>query len=172
MAHDVDGDADGTPPIQSATLDTNLLLEHWKSQDRMEVVGELVTLAREGRLDLAVTARVHEDVPDPPLSDRINDLPDLNIERIGTVTRLGFWSLGRDMLGSEHFVEVSDELQAQLEQEGRAGPDWRDWDHLHAPHAERRFPNLGRRRIGPGGRAEAAAGHLGDDPGGFLGAWG
>ena len=40
------------------TLDTNLLLEYWKQQDRRMIVERLIELARAGRVNLAVTARI------------------------------------------------------------------------------------------------------------------
>jgi hypothetical protein len=70
------------------TLDTNLLLEYWKDQKDRAVVEVLIALSRSGQVDLAVTARVREDVPRPPLSDRINQLPELNVHEAASVTRL------------------------------------------------------------------------------------
>jgi len=65
--------------IPKLTLDTNLLLEYWKQQKRMDVTEKLLSLARLGKIDLAVTARIREDIPRPPLADRINELPELQI---------------------------------------------------------------------------------------------
>lgn len=118
--------------MSSATLDTNLLLEYWKNQKKRTVVERLVQLARDGALDLAVTSRIREDVPYPPLSEKIDALPKLEVREIGSVTRLDFWVLGRDMLGSDHFVETAGSLDAEFRRLGKTPPDWRDWDHLHA----------------------------------------
>ena len=120
------------------TLDTNLLLEYWKDQNDRAVVEVLIALSRSGQVDLAVTARVREDVPRPPLSDRINQLPELNVHEAASVTRLGSWVLGRDMLGDDRFVAVSQQLDEELNRRGRIPPDWRDWDHLHAHFLSRR----------------------------------
>jgi hypothetical protein len=114
------------------TLDTNLLLEYWKDQKKREVVENLIELSRSGQVDLAVTARVREDIPRPPLSDKINQLAELNVQEAASVTRLGFWVLGRDRLGDDTFVAVSQQLDELLTRRGRIPPDWRDWDHLHA----------------------------------------
>ena len=114
------------------TLDTNLLLEYWKDQDRRAVVENLIELSRSGDVDLTVTARIREDVPRPPLSDSLDRLAELNVQETASVTRLDFWVLGRDMLGDDTFVAVSQQLDEELTRQGRTPPDWRDWDHLHA----------------------------------------
>lgn len=120
------------------TLDTNLLLEYWKDQNKRAVVENLIELSRSGQVDLAVTARIREDVPRQPLSDNLNRLADLNVQEAASVTRLGFWVLGRDMLGDDTFVAVSQQLDEELTRRGRTPPDWRDWDHLHAHFLSRR----------------------------------
>lgn len=114
------------------TLDTNLLLEYWKQQDKREIVKKLLLLAEQGKIDLAVTARVHEDIPQPPLAEKLNELPELNINETGSVTRLGYWVLGRDMLGDEAFESFWVIACDLAKQRGKKPPDWRDWDHLHA----------------------------------------
>ena len=62
------------------TLDTNLLLERWKNQNKAGVVEKLLNLAENGELDLAVTTRIREGIPHPPLSNRINQLPELGVQ--------------------------------------------------------------------------------------------
>ena len=89
--------------MPSATLDTNLLVEYWKNQAKAAVVEGLLELAQSGQLDLAVTARIREDIPQPPLSDRINRLREISVQEIGTVMRLGVGVLGRDSLGDDGF---------------------------------------------------------------------
>ena len=118
--------------LPTLTLDTNLLHEYWKQRDKVGCVEKLLLLARQGRVDLAVTARVHEDIPSPPLSRKLSELPQLGVNKVGSVSRLEFWALGRDMLGDEDFEgfhATACELAKQL---GKKPPDWRDWDHLHA----------------------------------------
>jgi hypothetical protein len=114
------------------TLDTNLLLEYWKEQAKMAVVEELLRLAAAGDVSLAVTRRVREDVPRPPLADRINELPELSIAETASVTRLGYWTLGVDMLGSDEFVASASAIESEMTRKGMIPPDWRDWDHVHA----------------------------------------
>ncbi len=79
-----------------------------------------------------VTARIHEDVPDDPLAREIGRLPELGITKGPSVTRLDYWVLGRDMLGSDAFVATEQELSDELRRKGHTPPDFRDWDHLHA----------------------------------------
>ena len=118
--------------ITRLTLDTNLLLEYWKNQSKRKTVEKLLLLAKEGKVDMAVTARIREDVPLPPLAQKLNELLELGINETGSVTRLGYWGLGRDMLGDEAFNDFWPTAQALAGQRGKKLPDWRDWDHLHA----------------------------------------
>jgi len=64
----------------SLTIDTNLLMEYWRNRNRMQVVEQLLSLADEGSVDLAITSRIREDVPNPPLAQRINQLSELGIQ--------------------------------------------------------------------------------------------
>ena len=117
--------------MRTATLDTNLLLEYWKEQPKAAVVERLLDLAQNGQLDLAVTSRISADVPRPPLSERINDLPELEIREIGSVTRLGYWRLGVDRFPSEAFSALEHRITGDFRRRGINPPDVRDWDHLH-----------------------------------------
>jgi len=119
-------------PIPTLTLDTNLLHELWKQRAKVEYVEQLLDLAAQGKVDLAVTRRVHEDIPNPPLATRLNDLPRLNIDKTGSVTRIGYWLLGEDMLGDENFEGYYLTASGLAQKRGKNPPDWRDWDHLHA----------------------------------------
>jgi hypothetical protein len=114
------------------TLDTNLLLEYWKQQDRRMVVERLIELARAGRVNLAVTARIRQDVPVPPLSEQLDRLSEIEVLETGAVARVGLWVIGRDILGDEGFEKISAEIDEELVRRGRRPPDWRDWDHVHA----------------------------------------
>jgi hypothetical protein len=121
-----------TTPAEELTLDTSLMLEYWKEQSGREATEALLELAREGRVKLAVTARIREDVPSDPLSAEIDKLDELSVEEAGSVTRLDYWVLGRDMLGSDAFVDFENELKERRAATGARIPDWRDLDHLHA----------------------------------------
>lgn len=120
--------------VPRLTLDTNLLLEYWKNQAKRKAVEKLSLLAKEGKVDLVVTARIREDVPLSPLAQKIDELPELGINETGSVTRLGYWVLGRDMLADEAFNDFWPTAQTLAGQRGKKPPDWRDWDHLHAHH--------------------------------------
>lgn len=63
--------------VPRLTLDTNLLLEYWKNQAKRKAVEKLSLLAKEGKADLVVTARIREDVPLSPLAQKIDELPEL-----------------------------------------------------------------------------------------------
>ncbi len=114
------------------TFDSNIPVEVWKDQDRKAVVEQLLALARTGKVSLSVTARIREDVPGEPLVSEIELLPELGVAEGPSVARLGFWVLGRDMLGSDAFVGRQQEIDADMRHRGHTPPDWRDWDHLHA----------------------------------------
>lgn len=118
--------------MKRATLDTSVLLEYWKQQEKESVVEILLQRAQGGALELAISARVREDVPRPPLAGRINELPLLSVREVGAVIRPDHWVLDRDDLGSTGFVEVSKAPPQSSRPKGGQPPDWRDWDHLHA----------------------------------------
>jgi hypothetical protein len=124
--------------IPTVTLDTNLLHEYWKQRSKSEVVEKLLRLTKQGKVDLAVTARVHEDIPNPPLSDKLNELPELGVGITSSVIRLGFWVLGRDMLGDETFENFYPTACELAKYSRKNPPDWRDWDHLHSHFLLRR----------------------------------
>jgi hypothetical protein len=120
------------------TFDASLLLEYWKDQPKKAMVEELLRLAEREEVDLAVTARIREDVPKDPLAERVNQLPELGIKETGSVARLDLWVLGRDHLGSEEFESLRLQLQSEWKPGNPRLPDWRDWDHLHAHMLQRR----------------------------------
>ena len=57
------------------TIDTNLLMEYWKEQDKVSVVVSLLNVTKSAQAHLAITTRIEADVPRPPLVEKINDLP-------------------------------------------------------------------------------------------------
>ena len=120
------------------TLDTNLLQEYWKERPKKETVEKLIFLSKQDEIDLVVTARIREDIPRKPLSDKINKLEELNIAETGSVTRLGCWVLGRDSLGDQNFVDFFQEIIKDPEINIKNPPDWRDLDHLHAHYIQKR----------------------------------
>ncbi len=121
-------------PIK-VTLDTNLLIEYWQKREKQKYTKILIELNSEGKIDLAITSRIEEDIPSPPLSKMIGDLPKLGIEETGSVTRLGLCKLGEDKLGSDEFVKFTGEV-ANLPNAPKI--DWRDWDHIHAHYLQER----------------------------------
>ena len=116
----------------TVTLDTSGMQELWKQQERVAVVETLLDLAKDGLIDLAVTRRIYEDIPRPPLAYRISRLPELGVRQIGSVFRLDVSALDSgDMLGSDRFMDVFDSIAQKLKRQGQSVPDWRDWDHVH-----------------------------------------
>lgn len=114
------------------TLDTNVLQELWKDRPKRAVVERLLALAVAKGIDVAVTARVREDIPDEPLASKIRTLSDIGVEESGSDTRLPHWKLGRDQLGLEEFETFRLHLESARKERDPRLPDWRDWDHLHA----------------------------------------
>ena len=120
--------------MPTATLDTNVLEEYWREQNNAAVTESLLDLAMRGQVDLAITSRISADIPDLPLANRINDLPELSVQQIGSVFRLDYSALdGGDVLGSDSFLDVTTAIDDKFDRQGRRKkrPDWRDWDHLH-----------------------------------------
>ncbi len=122
------------------TLDTNLLWEHWRNQAKASCVQDLLELNRNGRVDLAVTSRIHADIPDDPWASRLKEeLDKLDVVEIGSVTRLGSWRLGVDRLPCERFLEVESSIcNRRRTPTDPKIPDHRDWDHLHGHHLANR----------------------------------
>ena len=118
----------------TATIDTNVLEEYWRDQEKAAVTESLLDLAARRMVDLAITSRINADIPEFPLANRINDLPEMNVQEIGSVFRFDHsaWD-GGDVFGSDIFLDVMSALDAELNRQGRRRqrPDWRDWDHLH-----------------------------------------
>ena len=102
----------------TATIDTNIPQELWRSQERAKIVESLIDLAFRGCVDLAVTTRIELDIPNPPLSDRIRELPQLGITSVGAPARWGVstWG-GGDVWGSDLFEETHALIEDQLEGE-------------------------------------------------------
>ena len=127
--------------LPTVTLDTNVPFEFWKGGTKSSVVERLMGLATSSPRSLRVTNRICDDVPKRPLADRIVELPELGIDLMGSVIRYGHWEAGVDTLGSARFEQVRESIVDRADRRsGRpdSGPDWRDWDHLHAHYLRRR----------------------------------
>ncbi len=125
----------------SATLDTNVLQEFWRNQDKANVVRQLLDFSDEGQIDLVVTTRISADTPRLPLAERIDELPELGVGTIGSSFRLGVSSLGsKDMLVGPEAKELASFIEEHSRQLGhrKRQPDWRDQDHLYGHMVERR----------------------------------
>ena len=131
--------------LTSVTLDTNVLMEWWKERVKVEIVEELLKMGKEFEIDLAVTSRIRDDVLRPPLSERINELPCLDVQEIGSVIRIGHWNVGVDVVGDTEFRDFvdSNEVQQKIQylmkmKRINNEPDWRDWDHVHTHYRYKR----------------------------------
>ena len=120
--------------LPTVTIDTNVIREWWDNQQMAKHVAVLLNRGKAREIDIAVTSRIHDDIPNAPLAHKINSLPDLSIQDIGSVIRIHRWAVGFDTVGVAEFCEflysphVAREFD-QMNQKSR--PDWRDWDHLH-----------------------------------------
>ena len=120
--------------LPTVTIDTNVIREWWDNQQMAKHVAVLLNRGKAREIDIAVTSRIHDDIPNAPLAHKINSLPDLSIQDIGSVIRIHRWAVGFDTVGVAEFYEflysphVAREFD-QMNQKSR--PDWRDWDHLH-----------------------------------------
>ncbi len=142
------------------TLDTNLLEEYWREQDKRDVVQQLLELGHNGEVELVVTNRITEDIPHAPLADRLRELPELGIGQVGSVFRLDSALDGLDMFGSDVFIALQEQADAELRRRGRVKlPDRRDWDHLHGHFLKHRdvFLTWDKRLLEA---AEIVGGHL------------
>jgi len=126
--------------IPLLTLDTNVLHEYFKKRKKCKYVEQLLDLAEQHEIELAVTARIHEDIPRNPLAERLNELSALNIQETGTVMRIDMGIIDRDIIGDDvfgNFESMGNKL-AKQRVPGKAPPDYRDWDHLHGHYLLRR----------------------------------
>lgn len=120
------------PP--TVTLDTNVIIEWWDNQDKVEYADKLLELGKKFEIDMAVTRRIRDDLLKRSSIAEINDLPNLLIDEIGAIIRMNNWKPGIDTGGITEFVnfigsiETSDKFDHMSE---KRQPDWRDWDHIH-----------------------------------------
>ena len=129
------------PPLPTATLDTNVLVEFWRDRRKASITRTLLDLAKSGFLDLAITSRIREDIPHPPLADLISELRSLQVQQIGSVFVLGLSGLGGgDMLADDEFPEVMEQIEELFDRQGRVKnrPDWRDWQHVWGHYLKKR----------------------------------
>ena len=118
----------------TVTLDTNVLQEHWRDQDKAGTVERLLDLNQSGRVDLAVTTRIDADIPHAPLADRIDELPEIGVDRIRTAFRIGVSPIGgEDVIVGPEMEALDAILREHAERHGtdKRRPDWRDADHLY-----------------------------------------
>lgn len=117
------------------TLDTNLIQEHLRRQQKAHIVEELVALARTGKVDLAVTRHLYDDIQPGPKNLNLDGLPELAIDEVGGVFRSDISVTdGPDMTGFDEFnnyYPIARNLAIERVGQRRA-PDHRDWLHLHA----------------------------------------
>ena len=58
---------------------------------------------------------------------------------MGSVIRYGHWEVGTDTLGSAKFEQVRESIVDRASRMSEhPGPDWRDWDHVHAHYLSKR----------------------------------
>ncbi len=121
------------------TLDTNILQELWKRQANAAIVERLPALSDAGILDLAVSTRIDFDIPRPPLSERVAELPDLGLRTIGSTFRLGVSRLGSaDMLVDQTVAAAEQRILSALERRGGRKPEVPDFDHVFAHYLDHR----------------------------------
>jgi hypothetical protein len=115
------------------TLDTDVVRDIWEGDARKAYAERLVELARDGKVDLAVTRHIEEDVPRSPLAEEIEKLPELGISQTGGVFVIGLSVLdGPDGLGSGEFDEWWRARAAARADKDPKLPGQRDYHHLHA----------------------------------------
>lgn len=121
------------------TLDTNLLWVLWKDRPKAGYVEDLLELHRNGRVELAVTNRIHADIPDEPWAGRLKEeLDKLDIVPIGSVFRLGYSRLGEDRFACEQFLQMMFSIRDRRAPIDPKLPGSIDWEHLHGHHLANR----------------------------------
>lgn len=119
--------------IHSLTLDTDVIRDVWDDDDRRVPVERLIELADSGRVSLSVTRHIHQDIPRSPLAERINELPELSINRSAGVFQLDVSVLdGHDRLGSGRFEMWWNRRESRRSTSDPKLPGKNDSLHLHA----------------------------------------
>lgn len=117
--------------IVRVTLDTNVPQELWREQEKKQVVEELLRYFEAGRISLAVTTRIENDIPYPPLSNRISELSEAGVETIGTLFRWGESSWGSgDYWVTEAEAQAEDKLRTTILESNLTMPGDADIDHI------------------------------------------
>lgn len=75
------------------TLDTSAVRRLWDEPPQGEAILRLVEFGKAGRIELAVTRRIEQDLPDEPLASKIAHLPELGISVKPDVMSLVFRDL-------------------------------------------------------------------------------
>src|SRR4051812_31557735 len=89
--------------MPTVTLDANVVHDILQPRRRYKVV-ELIGLSEAGRVDLAVTTHIHDDIPRDPLAARLAELPALGVDSIPGLFLLDLSPLdGSTVLGSAEF---------------------------------------------------------------------
>ncbi|MXY69320.1 MAG: hypothetical protein F4Y47_12310 [Acidobacteriia bacterium] len=121
------------------TLDTNIPQALWRDEDNAEVVGQLLALAADGRIDLAITTRIEYDTPSPPLSDRVGDLAGLGVTTIGApfTWNVSSWNSG-DYWVSEQDIALEEQIKRTLTEMRMKLPEDTDFAHIFGHRAAER----------------------------------
>ena len=117
--------------VVRVTLDTNIPQALWRDKDNAGVARQLIAVADDGRIDLAVTTRIEYDTPDPPFSEHVRDLPDLGVKTIGApfTWNVSSWN-GSDFWASERDVKLEEQIRSALSKRRMKMPEDADFDHI------------------------------------------
>ncbi len=118
------------------TLDTDLVRDYWQDFPRRWAIERLLELAEAGEVDLAVTRYIRADIPDAPLRDRLDELPELKVRETGGLFTFGVSRLdGPDVFGDAAMLSFENAIAATWKPSKGKPPDSRDWKHLHTHYA-------------------------------------
>lgn len=121
------------------TLDTNVLFEFWTKREKRDVAEQLLNLSDEDRIDLAVTTRIKQDIPYPRLSERVKELPTMDVRTVGSVFRVGVSVVGsEDTVTDGHYRETQEIIESKLRARGQCPPQTADFDHIFGHHIANR----------------------------------
>ena len=125
------------------TIDTNVFQEHIRGQEKSKVAEELLDLAKQGKIDLTLTTRVWEDIPDGEIREKLEAYlkkGTIGISLASSSLDARPWEKGEAFpyIFFEHLLSI---LEGEDKAQGRGKksiPSLNDRDHIQGHYVTKR----------------------------------